>query len=152
MVREKSETIKKEIKPKSGAQPVKRDRYIEAIGGRKTASARVRLFSKTGSIDVNGKPYGDYFRTFKNQLTVRAAFDSLNLGDKFSAIVRVFGGGLNAQAEAVRHGLSRALVKLNPVFKKNLRHSGFLTRDARMVERKKYGLKKARRAPQWAKR
>lgn len=152
MVKEKSKITKKEIKLKSDTQPVKQDRYTEAVGGRKTAFARVRLFSKTGGININGKPCGDYFRTSKNQQTARAPFDSLNLGDKFSATVKVFGGGLNAQAEAVRHGLSRALVKLNPVFKKNLRRSGFLTRDARMVERKKYGLKKARRAPQWAKR
>ena len=129
------------------------DRYFEAGGGRKTATAMVRLFNKKGSILVNGKDYMEYFRSSpKNQLVVRSPLESVSLLGSHSASALVNGGGLNAQAEAIRNALSKALVSSNDVFKKNLRQAGFLTRDPRMVERKKYGLKKARRAPQWAKR
>jgi len=81
-----------------------------------------------------------------------AALNRMKVMDKFRAVIRVSGGGLHSQAEAVRHATARALVEFNPDFRKRLKRAGFLTRDSRMVERKKYGLKKARRAPQWAKR
>lgn len=128
------------------------ERYVEAVGGRKTAVARIRLFNKKGEILVNNRPFNAYFPMSKHQSAVLEPLESLHLSDRFMASIQVRGGGFNAQAEAIRHGLARALVKLDPSFKKNLRRSGFLTRDPRMVERKKYGLKKARRAPQWAKR
>jgi len=130
----------------------RRERYFESTGGRKTASARVRLYTKGAGILVNNKDFKEYFKTPRNQTAVAAPFELMKVGDKLRASVKVAGGGINAQAEAVRNAIGKALVKFNADFKKRLRRAGFITRDARMVERKKYGLKKARRAPQWAKR
>jgi len=142
--KEKKQSVKAEVKPVS--------RYFEAKGARKTAVARVRLFTKQGGILVNGKDYKEYFKDAHLQQEVAKPLETMGVSDKVSATAQVYGGGLNGQAEAVRHGISRALVLFNQDFRKRLRKFGFLTRDARMVERKKYGLKKARRAPQWAKR
>lgn len=103
-------------------------------------------------ITINGKDYKQYFPIFEYQEIVSAPLKSVGQSDKLDIEVRVRGGGKRGQSEAVRHGISRALVNLNPNFKKNLRRAGFLTRDARVKERKKYGLKRARRAPQWQKR
>lgn len=137
---------------KTSTQPeAKRARYVEMRGGRKTAHARVRLVADKKGIIVNDKPYTDYFRTPKLQYEVESAFrvtDTTTMG----ATVRVEGGGIHAQAQAVRHGIALALIYMKPDLKKRLRREGFVTRDARTVERKKYGLKKARRAPQWQKR
>lgn len=127
-------------------------KYIEAVGRRKTATARVRLYEEKGDFIINNKPLNQYFGVERFKKTALSPFELLKLKDKFSVSVKVFGGGIMAQAEAIRHGLSRALVKYNETFKKLLREAGFLTRDPRMVERKKYGLKKARKAPQWSKR
>lgn len=129
-----------------------RQNYVQARGGRKTAHAVARVYDQKGVISVNNKTLAEYFPTERNQVAVRAPLEILNVTDKVSATIRVNGGGLNAQAEAVRNALAKALVKMNPAYRLRLRAAGFLTRDARMVERKKYGLKKARRAPQWAKR
>ena len=112
----------------------------------------MRLYSKRTGILINDKDFREYFKAPKHQQIVIAPLETMKMTDTLGATVKVSGGGLTAQAEAVRHGLSRALVKFNDNFKKRLRRVGFLTRDSRMVERKKYGLKKARRAPQWAKR
>lgn len=131
--------------------PVKA-RYYFAIGGRKTARALVRLFIKKGPLVINGKGCGEYFRAPKHQEVVRAPFRVVNMSEAASAEIKVYGSGLNAQAEAIRNALAKALVLFNKDFKPILRREGYLTRDSRMVERKKYGLKKARRAPQWAKR
>ncbi len=139
-------------KPKAEAKPIKKERYFEATGGRKTASASARLFTVGTGIVVNGKDLKEYFKTLNNQMAVTAPLELMKLADKLRATIKVAGGGINAQAEAVRNAIAKALVKFNPEFKKSLRQSGFITRDARMVERKKYGLNKARRAPQWAKR
>ncbi len=130
----------------------KKDRYFEDLGGRKTAHARVRVYEKAGTILVNGKDYKQYFRMPKHQLVVEAPFELLKIADQMSASVMVKGGGINGQADAVRNGIAKALSVFNPEFKKKLRRAGFVTRDPRVVERKKYGLKKARRAPQWQKR
>jgi small subunit ribosomal protein S9 len=111
-------------------------KYIEAVGRRKTSIARVRLFAGTGKMIVNGK----------------APLTSLKIAGEWDMTVMVSGGGIHAQAGAVRLGVARAIIKKNAEWKKYLRVLGFLTRDSRMVERKKYGLKKARRSPQWAKR
>ena len=127
-------------------------RYFESVGRRKTAVARVRLFDKKIGIKINDKDYKDYFKLPKQWQTVESSLEVLDLTDKLGATIKVKGSGLSAQADAVRHGLARALVKYNEEFKKKLRQAGFLTRDPRMVERKKPGLKKARRAPQWSKR
>ncbi|MDD5145901.1 MAG: 30S ribosomal protein S9 [Candidatus Pacebacteria bacterium] len=128
-------------------------KYYEAVGRRKTAIARVRLFTQ-GDKDflVNEKPLNQYFPTADLQGSAKAALDRMNCLDKFRILAKVKGGGLNAQSEAIRHGITRALVVFNPDFKKRLKKSGFLTRDPRMRERKKFGLKRARRAPQWQKR
>jgi small subunit ribosomal protein S9 len=127
--------------------------YWAAIGRRKTATARVRLFTKGDkSIIVNGKPYGNYFPYPQMQQTAREALDLMNSLDRFRVSVKVSGGGLAAQAEAIRHATARALILFNQDFRKRLKRAGFLTRDPRMKERRKFSLKKARKAPQWAKR
>jgi len=126
-------------------------KYFEGLGKRKTAVARVRLSSGKGIV-VNGKDYTAYFTIRRSQHAVTEPLELLGLLNDFSVSAKVNGGGPSAQAEAVRHGIARAFVKVNADYKKRLRRAGFLTRDPRMVERKKYGLKKARRAPQWQKR
>jgi small subunit ribosomal protein S9 len=130
----------------------KTEKYIEGIGRRKTASARVRIYpgSKSETFKINGKDLKDYFSTSKQEKTALAPFELLE--EKFKVTVQIEGGGSNAQAEAVRHGLSRALVKHNEKWRKELKERGFLTRDPRMKESKKPGLKGARRAKQWRKR
>ncbi|HEY4497026.1 MAG: 30S ribosomal protein S9 [Candidatus Terrybacteria bacterium RIFCSPLOWO2_01_FULL_44_24] len=131
-----------------------KEKFFSAVGRRKTAIARVRLFTKgdKGAV-VNGKSLDDYFHNNLEFATLAASsLSRMKVTDKFRAIINVSGGGLHAQAEAIRHATARALVLFNPDFRKRLKRAGFLTRDSRMVERKKYGLKKARRAPQWQKR
>ncbi len=131
----------------------KPDRYFEAIGRRKTAVARVRLFTRGDKqFLVNKKTYQEYFPLQEDQLTATASMRKMKCLDKFKIMVIVRGGGRSAQAEAVRHGTARVLVDFNNNFKKRLRKVGYLTRDPRMRERKKFGLKRARKAPQWAKR
>lgn len=131
---------------------VKSERYFEAVGRRKTAVARVRLFTKKTNIEVNGKDLKIYFPNLRLQKALTAPFDKMKIIDKLGASIKLSGGGISAQAEAAALGISRALVKFNADFKKRLKRFGHLTRDSRAVERKKYGLKKARRAPQWKKR
>ncbi len=127
-------------------------KYIEAIGRRKTSVARVRLFKKKGKITINEKDFDKYFPTFEMQQIVTSPLKKLKVSDDFSFTVKVKGGGIHSQAEAVKHGISRALVQFDPELRKKLKKGEFLTRDARMRERKKFGLKRARRAPQWKKR
>lgn len=133
-------------------------RYYEGIGRRKTAVAQVWLFPMkpseegTGKVTVNGKSYKDYFPTLELQQIIEAALNKIKLLNRFEVSVKTRGGGVKAQAEAIRHGMARALVKFNLDFRKKLKKAGFLRRDPRMKERKKFGLKGARRAPQWAKR
>ena len=129
-----------------------KERYFYATGGRKTAQASVRLRMKKGGFTINGKEYAQYFRLPSHQSIVISPLTLTKLFDEASAEVKVKGGGLHAQAEAVRNAVAKALVKFKEDLKKSLRREGFISRDSRMVERKKYGLKKARRAPQWAKR
>jgi small subunit ribosomal protein S9 len=127
------------------------ERYFEGVGRRKTSIARVRMFPGNGNFTVNGKKLKEYFVSTKHQNTAIAPLNDLKLV-AFDVTAIVSGGGIHAQAEAIRLGLSRAIILKSPEWKKRLHTVGFLTRDSRMVERKKYGLKKARRAPQWAKR
>ncbi len=127
-------------------------RYFEGVGRRKTSIARVRILSGHGGALVNKKKISDYFQLSELKETALSPLSHLKLADKFDISVHISGGGLKSQAEAIRHGLSRALVSSSADLKKRLRALGFLTRDSRAVERKKYGLKKARRAPQWKKR
>lgn len=152
----KDKTVKKEtIKEKTEIKEKidKENKYFEAVGRRKTSTARVRLFTiGKKEITVNEKPYKDYFSVSYLQKTIESPFEKLNVKDKFGVSIRVKGGGISSQADACRHGISRALILVNPYFKKRLRKAGFLTRDPRMRERKKFGLKRARKAPQWSKR
>ncbi len=143
---------KKQAKAKPKPQ-VKKERYFEAVGRRKTAVARVRLQAQgKGEILVNEKTLEKYFPVLEWQQAVQDSLVQADSLDKFKAVVKVKGGGLHAQAEAVRHGIARALVKFSPELRQRLKKAGFLTRDSRMRERKKPGLKRARRAPQWKKR
>ncbi|MDD5590246.1 MAG: 30S ribosomal protein S9 [Candidatus Portnoybacteria bacterium] len=140
------------------AESKKTKRYFEVVGRRKTATARVRLFTirpfegEEGKVSVNGRFYKIYFPLVDLQQTVEASLRKLKSLNRFEIEAKVDGGGIRAQAEAIRHGIARALVKFNPDFRKKLKRAGYLKRDPRMKERKKYGLKKARKAPQWAKR
>lgn len=121
-------------------------------GRRKKSIARVRLLAGDGKIVVNGKDINEYFKNENSKTIIRQPFAVLNKEDKYDVLVNVRGGGLSGQAEAIRHGISRALVEADEDNRKELKAHGFLTRDPRMKERKKYGLKKARKAPQFSKR
>ena len=128
-------------------------RFFKAIGRRKTAIAQVRLYQKAGKeFSVNNKPLNEYFSSLESQQIAVSPLEKTDFLGKFTVSVKVSGGGLHAQGEAIRHGVSRALTKFNPELHKKLKKAGFLTRDSRMRERKKPGLKRARRAPQWSKR
>lgn len=156
----KISTKKVVVKKETGKKPPfkkkffkKPPRYWEAVGRRKRSVARVRLFTRgEKEIIVNNRSFGDYFPVLEIQNSVTAALRKMKNLDRFRIMVKVRGGGIRGQAEATRHGIARALVKFNPDFKKRLRKAGYLTRDSREKERRKFGLKKARRAPQWQKR
>lgn len=130
-----------------------KQRYIEAVGRRKTAIARVRITPATKTtFIVNDKDVKEYFVTEELQMIAQEAISKSEVGEKFTVSIHVLGGGIHAQAEAVRHGLSRTLVERDEQVKNTLKKLGFLKRDSRQVERKKFGLKKARKAPTWSKR
>jgi len=121
-------------------------------GRRKKAIARVRLVDGKGNITINGKNIDEYFGMETLKVIVKQPLVLTNTLEKFDVIATVVGGGFTGQAGAIRHGVSRALLQANGEFRLSLKQNGFLTRDSRMKERKKYGLKKARRAPQFSKR
>ncbi len=123
-----------------------------ATGRRKTSVARVILTPGTGSFVINGKDIAEYFPLETMRIVAKQALDLTSTASKYDVKVNVFGGGLSGQAGAVRHAVSRALALADPTLKSEIKKAGFLTRDARMTERKKYGLKKARKAPQFSKR
>ena len=128
-------------------------KYFYGTGRRKSSIARVRVYENgTGSIIINGREIDDYFGLETLKLIVRQPLVTTGLVDKVDVVVSVAGGGVSGQAGAIRHGLSRALVALNPENRASQKAAGFMTRDPRMKERKKYGLKAARRAPQFSKR
>jgi small subunit ribosomal protein S9 len=128
-------------------------KYIETIGRRKTSSARVRVTPATKlSVVINDKPVSTYFMTKELETIVKSPFGESSLGDKFEVTAVVKGGGIHSQAEAVRHGISRALVEMSEEERGTLKKAGFLKRDPRSKERRKFGLKKARKSPQWSKR
>jgi len=147
---------KKKVKIEKNAPEEKAEagRYFYAVGKRKTAIAQVRIYPTDTPTDVlvNDKKLELYFSVQRFADTVKSALTSVGLAEKFNITVKVTGGGINAQAEAIRLGISRALIKFDETLRKVLKAEGFLTRDARVVERKKPGLKKARKSPQWAKR
>jgi small subunit ribosomal protein S9 len=124
-------------------------KYTEAIGRRKTAAARVRIApAKKSSIIVNDRKLEEYFPVKQLEEMAKSALE----GYEYAVTVKVVGGGISAQAEAIRHGISRAIIDMEPEKRGEFKAKGFLTRDQRSVERKKFGLKKARRSPQWSKR
>ncbi len=121
-------------------------------GRRKTATARTRLYAGSGNIVVNGRPYQEYFNRKTLQMVVNQPLKLVSMEDKIDVRVNVCGGGNAGQAEAVRHGISRALLLLDPALRPQLKKAGFLTRDSRKKERKKYGLRAARARYQYSKR
>ncbi|MDQ4077339.1 MAG: 30S ribosomal protein S9 [Chloroflexota bacterium] len=128
-------------------------RYFYAVGRRKSASAQVRLYPEgTGRIIVNDKPVDEYFSRDQDLVTIARPLQTTGHEDTFDITVLVRGGGVTGQADAVAHGISRALLKYDEDLRPTLRRGGFLTRDARVKERKKPGLKRARKAPQYTKR
>ena len=127
--------------------------YQYGTGRRKSSIARVRVYENgTGSIIINGRDIDEYFGLDTLKMVVRQPLAATELTGKVDIVCTVEGGGVSGQAGAIRHGLSRALLGINPEFRTALKAAGFLTRDPRMKERKKYGLKAARRAPQFSKR
>jgi small subunit ribosomal protein S9 len=127
--------------------------YKYGTGRRKSSVARVHLFENgTGAITINGRDINDYFGLETLKMVVRQPLNTTDTLGKVDIVATVEGGGVSGQAGALRHGISRALLQVNPEFRPILKKAGFLTRDPRMKERKKYGLKAARRAPQFSKR
>lgn len=126
--------------------------YFRGTGRRKTAVAQVKLMTGKGAIIVNGKPLEEVFGMERLQSTILEPLRVTDTSNKFSAVVKVTGGGIVSQAGAISHGISRALVKMDESLKTQLRNYGLLTRDSRVKERKKYGLRKARKARQYRKR
>ncbi|MBQ5314663.1 MAG: 30S ribosomal protein S9 [Oscillospiraceae bacterium] len=129
-----------------------KEKYCYGTGRRKHSVARVRMYKGTGNITINGRNIDDYFGLETLKLIVRQPLAVTETTDKFDIVCTVAGGGVTGQAGAIRHGISRALLVFNPELRPALKKEGFLTRDPRMKERKKYGLKAARRAPQFSKR
>ena len=128
-------------------------KYFYGTGRRKSSVARVRVYENgTGAITINGRDIDDYFGLDTLKLVVRQPLVTSDMVGKVDVVITVAGGGVSGQAGAIRHGISRALVVMNPEFRPALKAAGFMTRDPRMKERKKYGLKAARRAPQFSKR
>ncbi len=127
-------------------------RFYYAVGRRKTASAQVRIYPGEGKIVINNKPFEEYFTRPVDLVTVMAPLKAAGMEDKVNITVVVKGGGVSGQAGAVAHGIARALSVMDEDLRPVMRKGGFLTRDARMKERKKYGLKRARKAPQYTKR
>ena len=126
--------------------------YFYGTGRRKSSVARVRVYAGSGNITINGRDINDYFGLETLKLIVKQPLILTENSDKFDIVCTVAGGGVTGQAGAIRHGLSRALLQVNAELRPVLKKAGFLTRDPRMKERKKYGLKAARRAPQFSKR
>ena len=126
--------------------------YYYGTGRRKNSVARVRVYTGTGKVTINGRDIDDYFGLETLKVIVKQPLALTGTEGKFDIVCTVTGGGVTGQAGAIRHGVARALLQVNPEFRAALKAAGFLTRDPRMKERKKYGLKAARRAPQFSKR
>ena len=126
--------------------------FFYGTGRRKQSVARVRLYTGTGKVTINGRDIDDYFGLETLKLIVNSPLVLTETAGKFDIVVNVVGGGCSGQAGAIRHGIARALLEYDPNLRPALKKAGFLTRDPRMKERKKYGLKAARRAPQFSKR
>ena len=126
--------------------------YFYGTGRRKSSVARVRVYPGSGSVIINGKDIDAYFGLETLKLIINQPFEVTSTEGKFDVVANVAGGGLSGQAGAIRHGIARALLLADETFRAPLKKAGYLTRDPRMKERKKYGLKAARRAPQFSKR
>jgi small subunit ribosomal protein S9 len=126
--------------------------YYYGTGRRKAATARVRLYPGESSVLVNGKPFEEYFPLERDRALILEPLRAVSMSDQFRVMVQVSGGGISGQAGAIRHGIARALLVANPDLRPTLRQGGLLTRDPRAKERKKPGLKRARKAPQYTKR
>lgn len=150
--KEKSSTAVVKTEKKAATKKTDKDNFSRAVGRRKTAAARVRVFRGTGKIVINGVDIKEYIPYFEWQEEIISPLKSIGKEKELDVSAKVVGGGKRGQAIAVRHGIARALVVWNEEFKKSLKDLGVLTRDPRKKERKKPGLKKARRAPQWKKR
>ena len=134
-------------------ETIKENKYIETVGRRKTSVARVRITPNTkSSFLINDRSLEDYFPVPEQRAIVMNALDEAKLDQKFIVTVMVKGGGVNSQAEAIRHAMARALITFDLTLRKDLKKAGYLKRDPRSKERRKFGLKKARKAPQWSKR
>ena len=129
-----------------------KQRYFYGTGRRKTAIAQVRLTPGNGAIVINGTPYEELFSRFEHRRTVLQPLLVTESTSKYNVVVKVAGGGITGQSGAISHGIARALIRANESFRPILRQNGLLTRDSRMKERKKPGLKRARKAPQYTKR
>jgi small subunit ribosomal protein S9 len=156
---EKKVAVKKATKPtetmieEPKSAEMKKGSYLSAVGRRKEAIARVRIIKNgKGAMTVNGRAADAYFTTYELREIVRSPLKAVGQDDAVDVSAKAEGGGLRGQAEAVRLGISRALIQLNPTFRKALKKLGYLSRDARVKERKKFGLRGARRAKQWSKR
>jgi small subunit ribosomal protein S9 len=135
----------------SATQPKAKERYVEAVGRRKTSVARVRLTPAPKlSITINEKSFAEYFPIEAYRKTVLSVFE--DVGDSYIVSAKLSGGGASSQKDALRHGIARALLEVDPEWRSKLKVKGFLKRDPRAKERRKFGLKKARKAPQWSKR
>jgi small subunit ribosomal protein S9 len=124
----------------------------QTVGRRKSSVARVRIFDGTGLMSLNGRPIEDYFPNMAQRLRILEPIRTAGMDGRYDVAATLEGGGLTGQSDALRLGIARALVTVNPELRLSLKKAGLLTRDARVVERKKYGLRKARRAPQFTKR
>ena len=121
-------------------------------GRRKSSTARVHLHPGTGKININGRTIDEFFGRTTSRMIVRQPLETVQMADRFDVVANVAGGGMTGQAGAIRHGITRALIEYDESFRKSLRVAGFVTRDAREVERKKVGFRKARRGTQFSKR
>jgi small subunit ribosomal protein S9 len=155
---EKKPAVKKPVKAEPSEETaeiaeMKKGSYLYAIGRRKEAIARIRLIKNgKGAMTVNGRKADAYFTTYELREIIQSPLKAVGQDDAVDVSAKVEGGGPRGQAEAVRLGMSRALIQLNPTFRKALKKLGYLSRDARVKERKKFGLRGARRAKQWSKR
>ena len=131
---------------------MEKETYFHGTGRRKAAIAQVRLFAGSGSILVNGVPYEERFPRLEHRRLISQPFMVTESADKYNAVVKVAGGGVSGQSGAISHGIARALVRADESLKQVLRQNGLITRDSRVKERKKPGLKRARKAPQYTKR
>jgi small subunit ribosomal protein S9 len=128
------------------------DPLVQTVGRRKTSVVRVRLYAGSGTMSLNDRPLEDYFPSMAQRLRILEPVRAAGLDGRYDIAATLEGGGLNGQTDALRLGIARALCEVNPEVRRTLKKAGMLSRDARAVERKKYGLRKARRAPQYTKR